>query len=202
MMPKYVIHPKFLKRKKFNAGLIMEYFTVIVLSILLIISAIIDLRTQKIPNLIVYPSMVVALAYNTITNGFGGLLFSGGGILIGTLLLIVPYLMGGMGAGDAKLMGAIGGFLGAKGVLFAFFFTAFVGGIYAVILVFVNREAFSGFFKKQLNALINFILLRKYMPDNIKSTKNRPKLCYGLPIALGTGILIFLETIGYNFFVQ
>lgn len=179
----------------------MEYFTIIVLSVLLISSATVDLRNQKIPNLIVYPGMMIALSYNTITNGLGGLLFSAGGILIGISLLIIPYLMGGMGAGDAKLMGAIGGFLGAKGVLFAFFLTALVGGIYAVILVFVNRPAFSGFFKEQLNTLISFILTRKYVPGNIKPAKNRPKLCYGLPIAIGTGILIFLETIGYNFFV-
>jgi prepilin peptidase CpaA len=177
----------------------MEYFTIIFLSILLITAATIDLRIQRIPNLIVFPGMLIALAYNIILNGFSGLLFSSGGILVGTSLLIVPYLMGGMGAGDAKLMGAIGGFLGAKGVLFAFFLTALVGGIYALVLVFVNRPAFHGFFIKQFNTLISFILMRKYVPDNIESTKNRPKLCYGLPIAIGTGILILLKTLGYKF---
>ena len=86
----------------------MEYFQVNYLVALLITAAVIDLRTQKIPNLIVYPSVLIALTYNTIMNGAEGLLFSAGGIAIGTALLIIPYLMGGMGAGDAKLMGAIG----------------------------------------------------------------------------------------------
>ena len=178
----------------------MEYFQVIFLSALLIAAAAIDLRTQKIPNLIVYSGMLIALTYNTIIDGTGGLLFSAGGIAIGTALLIIPYLMGGMGAGDAKLMGAIGGFLGAKAVLFVFFLTAILGGIYALIVVFVYRTAFRGFFRKQFSTLISFILMRKYVPDSIETAKNRPKLCYGLPIAIGTGIFIILETIGYNFF--
>ena len=68
--------------------------------------------------------------------------------------------MGGMGAGDAKLMGAIGGFLGAKAVLFAFFLTAAAGGIYALIVVVVFRSKFRGFFRRQLNTLISIILTR------------------------------------------
>ena len=178
----------------------MEYFQVNYLVALLITAAVIDLRTQKIPNLIVYPSVLIALTYNTIMNGAEGLLFSAGGIAIGTALLIIPYLMGGMGAGDAKLMGAIGGFLGPKAVFFAFLLTAIAGGIYALILVLVYRPAFRGFFRKQYNTLVGFILMRKYMPDIIEPATNRPKLCYGLPIAIGTGILLIFETIGYNFF--
>jgi prepilin peptidase CpaA len=178
----------------------MDYFQATFLFALLIISAAIDLRSQKIPNLIVYPGMLIALTYNTIINGTAGLLFSLGGIAIGIALLIIPYFMGGMGAGDAKLMGTIGGFLGAKGVLFSFFFTAIVGGIYALILIFAYRQAFRDFFRRQFDILISFILMRKYMPDAIETTANRPKLCYGLPIAIGTGIFIIIETMGYNFF--
>jgi prepilin peptidase CpaA len=178
----------------------MENIQIIFLSALLISAAAIDLRTQKIPNLIVYPSMLIALTYNSILNGTEGLLFSAGGIAIGTALLIIPYFMGGMGAGDAKLMGAIGGFLGAKGVFFAFFLTAAVGGIYALIVVVVYRSKFRGFFRKQLNTLISFILMRKYVPDTGEIVKNRPQLCYGLPIAIGTGVFIILEIIGYKLF--
>ena len=177
----------------------MNNFQIIFLFTLLISAAVIDFRIQKIPNMIVYPSMLIALISNWFLNGMGGLLFSAGGIAIGTALLIIPYLMGGMGAGDAKLMGAIGGFLGAKGVLYAFVLTAVAGGIYALIMIVVCRAKFQGFSRRLLNTFISFLLTRQYVPDTQEIVDNRPKLCYGLPIAIGTGVFIVLETIGYKF---
>jgi len=177
----------------------MDYFVTIFLSVLLIASTIIDLKTQKIPNLITLPGMLIALGYHSTMNGLDGLLFSAGGIGVGIGLLIIPYLMGGMGAGDAKLMGAIGGFIGVKAAFFAFLIIAAVGGVYALILVVFYRSNFSGFFRKQFDTLVSFILMQKYIPDIEESEKSRPKLCYGLAIALGTGIYIFLDTTGYGF---
>jgi len=176
----------------------MENFQIIYLSVLLVTAATIDIRFQKIPNIITYPSMLIALSYNTITNGTVGLLFSAGGIAFGTALFIIPYLMGGMGAGDAKLMGAIGGVLGVKAVFFAFLFIAAVGGIYALIMVGFYRSHFRGFFRKQFDTLLSFILTRKYIPNTEGIEKNRPRLCYGLAIAIGTGIYLILETTGYQ----
>ena len=172
---------------------------IIYITILLIISAVIDLRTHKIPNLITLPSILIALIYHSLLYGLDGLLFSAGGIGVGIGLLIIPYLMGGMGAGDAKLMGAIGGFLGAKAAFYAFLIIAAVGGVYALILVVIYRSNFNGFFRKQFDTLVSFILMQKYIPDIGESEKSRPKLCYGLAIALGTGIYIFLDTTGYGF---
>ena len=177
----------------------MENIQIIFLTILLATAAVMDLRSQKIPNIVTFPAMLIALTYNTIINGTAGLLFSAGGIAAGIAILIIPYLMGGMGAGDAKLMGAIGGVLGAKAVFFAFFLIAAVGGIYALIIVAVYRSHFKGFFSRQFAALFNFILIRKYVPGTEGIGKNKPRLCYGLAIALGTGIYLILETSGYKF---
>lgn len=177
----------------------MDYFITIFLSVLLIASAIIDLKTQKIPNLLTLPGILIALGYHVSSNGLEGLLFSAGGAGVGIGLLIIPYLMGGMGAGDAKLMGAIGGFIGAEAALYAFLMIAAVGGIYALILVLIYRSKFSGFFREQFDTLVSFILMRKYIPDIDGHGKGRPKLCYGLAIALGTGIYILLDTTGYGF---
>ena len=179
---------------------IMENFQIIYLSVLLVAAATIDLRSQKIPNIITYPSMLIALTYSTIINGTQGLIFSAGGIAAGTGLLIIPYLMGGMGAGDAKLMGAIGGVLGAKAVFYAFLLITAVGGIYALILIVIYRTEFTGFFRKKYDILTSFILTRKYIPDTEERSKNRPRLCYGLAIALGTVIYILLNTTRFQFF--
>jgi prepilin peptidase CpaA len=190
---------KNLKIIKSQVRLILDSFLIIFLSVVLIIAAVIDIRIQKIPNLVTFPTMLIALVYHFYLRGLDGLLFSAGGLATGIALLIVPYLMGGMGAGDAKLMGAIGGMIGAKGVFIAFIYTAIVGGVYALVLILIHRQHFRGFFKKQMTTLRTFILTRKYIPDPVEAGKNSPKLCYGLAIALGTGIYIILDLSGYQF---
>jgi prepilin peptidase CpaA len=181
----------------------MSQFTnnisIVFLGVILLVATVTDLRTQKIPNILTFPAAALALIYNTITNGFSGFLFSAQGVALGIGLLIIPYLLGGMGAGDAKLMGAVGGVLGAKGVFNAFLFSAIVGGIYAIILTLIYRQQFRGFYRKQLAALINFFLIRKYIPEPEEADLKKPRLCYGLAIALGTGIYIVFNLLKLGF---
>jgi prepilin peptidase CpaA len=180
----------------------MSQFTnnisIVFLGGILLVATATDLRTQKIPNILTFPAVVFALIYHTIIDGFSGFLFSAQGLALGIGLLIIPYLLGGMGAGDAKLMGAVGSVLGAKGVFYAFLFSAIVGGIYAVILTLIYREHFRGFYKKQLVALKNFLLIRKYIPDPEDPGSKKPRLCFGLAIALGTGIYMVFNLSGYG----
>ena len=101
-----------------------------------------------------------------------------------------------MGAGDTKLMGAVGAILGAKSVFVAFLLTALVGGIYAVIIILLNKKQYKGFFKKQLVTLQLFILTRKFIPDPVEESTKNPKLCYGVAISVGTLVYIYLERAG------
>lgn len=178
-------------------NLSIDVFLIIFLSIILIAAAVNDLRFQKIPNLLTYPAMCIALVYHFIMSGPDGLLFSAGGLAMGIAVLILPYLMGGMGAGDAKLMGAVGAILGAKGVFVAFLFTAIAGGIYALILLLVRRRAFKGFWQQDVATLKTFIFTRQFIPISGDSNEKKPRLCYGIAIALGTLFSVFLEFSGY-----
>jgi prepilin peptidase CpaA len=175
----------------------MDTVSISFLSGILILSALIDFRRQKIPNLITLPSMVIAISYHVAIGGIDGLLFSLAGLAVGIFVFLVPYLMGGMGAGDAKLMGVVGALIGAKGVIFAFLCTAIIGGIYALVLILVNRAYFDSFFKKQLTTLKTFILTRQFTLEPIQNGQKRPRLCYGIAIAIGTGLYMFLNQSGY-----
>ncbi len=175
----------------------MDAFSIIFLATVLIAAAVNDLRFQKIPNLLIYPSMGIALVYHFIMSGPDGLLFSAGGLALGIAVFILPYLMGEMGAADAKLMGAVGAILGAKGVFVAFLFTALAGGIYALILLVFNRRYSRGFFARQATTLKTFILTRQFIPIPADENKKKPKLCYGVAIAVGTLVSVFLELSGY-----
>ena len=180
-----------------------DYFLTILLLSFLSISAIIDFRVQKIPNLITFPTVIIALLYHFLAQGVDGLIFSALGLATGIGLLIIPYMFGVSGAGDAKLMGSVGAVLGSKSVFTAFLFTAIVGGIYAIVLILFNKKQFNkkqfkGFFKKQLITLKLFILTREFIPDPIEENNKKPKLCYGVAIALGTFIYLGLDLSGHH----
>ena len=175
----------------------IDYFSIIFLSTILMVAAVNDLRFQKIPNLLTYPSIGIALVCHFIINGLDGLLYSAGGLAIGIAVFILPYLMGRMGAGDAKLMGAVGAILGAKGVFIAFLFTAITGGIYALLLLLVRRRDFKGFWQRNLATLKTLIFTRQFITIHKDSKEKEPRLCYGLAIALGTMLFVFLESSGY-----
>ncbi len=174
-------------------------FLIIFLSCILLIAAIIDVRIQKIPNLLTFPAMVVALAYHCITNGWDGLLFSAGGLALGIALFIIPYLMGGMGAGDAKLMGAVGALIGPKSIFLASLFTAVAGGIYALLLLLISCKYFKDFITRHAATLKTFAFTGQLIPIPADENEKKPRLCYGLAIAFGTLFYIFLESYGYRF---
>jgi prepilin peptidase CpaA len=141
--------------------------------------------------------MAVAFTYHFITHGLNGALFSAGGLGLGIAILIVPYLMGGMGAGDAKLMGAVGAVVGAKGVFVAFLFTAIVGGVYAMIVLLMNRQYSKGLIARHATTARTFVFTGQFIPIPDNAEEKKPKLCYGVAIALGTFIYMFLELSGH-----
>lgn len=92
-----------------------------------------DLRYRKIYNSLLFPSLLLAFAFNIFTGGLGGLVFTLKGVTLGLLLLLIPFILGGMGAGDVKLLAVIGAWQGSEFVLFCFLCTALIGGIIAAI---------------------------------------------------------------------
>ena len=176
----------------------IDPFLTLFLSSILVVAAITDLRTQKIPNLLTFSTMFLGLVYYSITNGWNGLLFSFEGLLLGIGVLIVPYLMGGMGAGDAKLMGAIGAIIGPKGVLLASLFTAIVGGVYALTILLLNHKYSKSFIARNAMTLKTLALTGQFIPIPADESEKKFKLCYGVAIAIGTFFYLILEYYGYN----
>ena len=165
----------------------------ILLTTLLIIAVVNDLRFQKIPNILVFPAMVVSIAYHSWFSGLEGFLFSIEGIGLGMAVLMAFHLFGGMGAGDVKLMGAVGGFLGPKGVFIAFLLTALIGGIYSLAML-----AFHGYLRgtlKRYGAMLKtYLITRKIVYISTSNRESSLRLCYGVPIALGTFLTFLLKS--------
>lgn len=91
-----------------------------------------DLRTRKIPNRLTGPVLLTGLLFSTFVSGWAGL----AGAMTGCLIMMVPFILlfifAGGGAGDAKLMGALGTWLGAGAGLTALICVTLTGGVMAI----------------------------------------------------------------------
>lgn len=104
-----------------------------------------DLRSRRIPNRLVGGALVVALLEQCLQNGF----IAGGcawflGFAIGMGLLLPGYLFRMMGAGDVKLMGAVGAFVGAVGALQIGLVSCAFGGVFALVMMIRRRQLRTG----------------------------------------------------------
>jgi prepilin peptidase CpaA len=157
----------------------------LLLLVILATAAIHDAKYRKIPNFLTLSTMAAGFAFHSWFSGFQGFLFSLGGTFLGMGFLIAFYLMGKMGAGDVKLMGAVGSILGPAGVFNAFLFTAIVGGIYAFIIL-LYKGRFADWMNRMWQALKLTFLTRSPMAP--AEGKASPVLCYGIAIAIGTSL--------------
>jgi prepilin peptidase CpaA len=158
--------------------------TLLIMSILAI-AIVTDLQQQKIPNWLTFPAMICGMLYGTVMQGAQGFFFSFLGLGAGIGLLLLPYAITGMGAGDVKLMGAIGSFLGAQNVLWACLLSCIVGMVYAIIILLFKKSIKSYFSRYWL--IIKMLLITgklSYIPPSTGEKSH--KLSYALPIALGT----------------
>jgi len=90
-----------------------------------------DLRRRAISNWISVTGIAAGLVEHAIRRGIHGLGVAAAGAAIGFSIFLIVYLVGGMGAGDLKLMAAFGGLLGPAGIGTAALLVALIGGLIA-----------------------------------------------------------------------
>lgn len=165
--------------------------SLITLSIALVISVITDLRNRKIYNLVVFPGIVVAFVFQIWLAGMSGALEALAGFAVGLGLLLIPYLLGGMGAGDVKLLAMVGAFKGVLFVLVAATYMAVIGAVLAVIVLACGKGSFNRI--KLLAYLLYGIKNGIIMPIDYRGTFPSEAHPYGVAIAGGAfcGLIFF-----------
>jgi prepilin peptidase CpaA len=99
------------------------------------VASVTDLWKFKVPNLITLPLLGSGLLFHGVSGGWEGLGRSVLGCLFGFGILIGFYLLGGMGAGDVKLLAALGSWLGPVLTAYLFVVSALAAGIYSFVLI-------------------------------------------------------------------
>ncbi len=163
----------------------MTYIVLIsILSVALIGAAITDVRCSKIPNSITFPLAGLGLLIHTVSDGLNGFLFSLEGLGIGFGLLLVFYILGGMGAGDVKLLSAVGAMIGPYDVFVAFLITSCLGGLYAIALMGMTWGIPQT--AERVKVILTTWLVARIFTSPPPPEHTQPKLRYGLVIGLGT----------------
>jgi prepilin peptidase CpaA len=156
----------------------LNYFLITIL----IVSLYTDLKNRKILNIVTLPGILIGLIYNTATGGLEGFLFSGKGFLLGLGLFLIPFLRGGIGAGDVKLMAAIGALKGASFVFHAFLYTAIIGGLISLFIL-VKRM---GFIESLKYTFFAFAIFKENVGTLDQSASKDMSFPYGIAIFIGT----------------
>ncbi|MFK7820144.1 MAG: prepilin peptidase [Planctomycetaceae bacterium] len=169
-------------------SIIIENWHVKLVSIVLIVAAWIDGKELRVPNWITFPMVLSGLVYCTCVGGLSGLGAGLLGMVTGLLTLLPLYAVGGMGAGDVKLMAGVGAWLGWQITLAAFCVSAVVGAIMAVCMV-LHRGAFEKHYKQFLLIICEWINIKNPSELSRIAAERKPTmflLPYGIPICIGS----------------
>jgi prepilin peptidase CpaA len=174
---------------------LQQHWPVWLVAVTLVVAAVIDGYKLKVPNWLTFPMIVSGWLYGGFAGGWEGLGLSLLGTVVGLGLLLPAYAIGGMGAGDVKLLAGVGSWLGAaylmdgvKTTFYAFCVSALVGGVLALAMVLFRRSWSKH--KNQFLTIVNeMVTIGK--PSELATIAAERKssmllLPYGIPIAIGT----------------
>jgi len=99
------------------------------------LAALLDWRSRRIPNWLTVPGLLSGVLIHALIGGWHGTLFALEGAGLALLILLPLVIMRALGAGDWKLMGAVGAFVGPVMFLFVLLGSIFASGIMAVVQV-------------------------------------------------------------------
>jgi len=142
-----------------------------------------DWRWHRIPNVFTYPAMAVGLVLGAL-EAFPGELFVRGladhvaGLIVGFLVAYPFYAAGGLKAGDAKYLMAVGALRGLGLLLYGAVYGALIGGVIAIGFIAVRRLRPAGGVQASMGGV-----MKTWIP-------------YGVALGLGTLLTLALERAG------
>lgn len=165
---------------------LFENWVMWTVSITLIVAAVIDGLYLKVPNKITYPLIIAGWLYSTYAGGLTGLGWSVLATLFGFALLFGLHLIGGMGAGDVKLLAGIAAFVHFEHTWYIFIATTIVGAVIALIQIAVSGQWMKHWTQAQ-SILYEILSVRDADKLYEISQERKPRmrlLPYGIPMTI------------------
>jgi prepilin peptidase CpaA len=166
----------------------------ILLGILVALAAIFDIRSRRIPNWLVLAGLIAGVGWNVYASGWSGLLRSAEGLGLGFILYFPLYLIRARGAGDVKLLAAVGAVTGPGNCVWIFLLPAVLGGIIALILLLFRGRVRKTFFNVGwiIQDLLHFRAPYRSSDELDVTTSKGMRLPHGAMIAVGALAFIYM----------
>lgn len=151
----------------------MPFILKVILAVLAGTAAYYDIRFRRVPNWLTLSGLFLGFGVNLVLFHMDGFALTIEGMLVAFTIYFPFYLIRGMGAGDVKLMAAIGSLAGPRGWLIIFIYTALLGALSGVLLSLIRGR----FTETCLNvrfALVDMLHLRAPYKTNAQMDVRTP----------------------------
>jgi prepilin peptidase CpaA len=152
-----------------------------------------DLKTRRIPNVLTFGSAVAVVVLHGIAGGWMAAGVALAGWVLGLALFLPLFALKGMGAGDVKLLAALGACIGPLAVVWVALFTSVAGGVIALIVA-----SYSGYLRKSFENLYCLVMYWRVegprpAPEITLATHPGPRLAYAVPVLAGLVLTLWLR---------
>ena len=145
-----------------------------------------DLRSRRIPNWLTVSGLLAGVGVHAWIAGWRGILMALGGAGLALAILLPLVLLRALGAGDWKLMGAAGAFVGPLMLIFVLLASIFIAGLMAIVRMMKDHQVMSTL--RNVRELVRGFISFGLRPHPTISLDNPelPKLPFGVAAAIGT----------------
>ena len=152
-----------------------------------------DLATRRIPNVLTFGAALAALVVHGYVAGWSGAGSSLAGWPVGVAFFFPFFALGGMGAGDVKLLAAVGAWLGPAATVWVALYCSIAGGVMALVVA-----GLSGYLKQAFTNLFGLLMHWRVVgirpvPELMLSTQQGPRLAYAVPVLAGLMVTLWMR---------
>jgi len=150
-----------------------------------------DVTTSRIPNALTFGAAALAVVFHAAAPAGLGATHAVLGLIVGLAVFFPLFALGAMGAGDVKLMAALGAWVGWQPVILVALYGSVAGGVLALVVAARSRylkQAFTNIRALGMYWLVNGI---KPLPELTLESKQSMRLPYAVAIAAGLAVTLW-----------
>jgi prepilin peptidase CpaA len=170
----------------------MDAFRVVAI-VVAVVAAAWDMKTRRIPNILTFGAALVALMAHGYVGGLAGAGWSLAGWMVGVAFFLPFFALGGMGAGDVKLLAALGAWLGPMSAVWVALFSLIAGGVLGLAVA--VGYGYLGQALTNISWMFQFWRSQgpKPVPQVTLATHKGPRLAYAIPVFAGLMVTLWLK---------